>query len=311
MKRTRRRFGHPVLVAGAPCGPAVAFAAAALALAAMAGDAPSLVTATEGTLPIVFSVPHAGAAAIPGVPPRTGVGVSRFVTAADTRADRLAELTAAALDSATGGRPFLVIARFARRFIDVNRLPEDADESELAKPVYDADHQAVAAACRAVLERWGRGLLVDIHGQATETNAIFRGTADGLTVTNLLARFGEAALCGPHSVLGQLAGRGYRVIPPLGDMGPECPRYRGGYIVRTHGAHTPGGLDAIQLEFGAHFRRRENLERTAADLAAALAVFARTYLPTRPLNNHGAPPAGSPRSSATDARRDQLETTTP
>jgi hypothetical protein len=53
----------------------------------------------------------------------------------------------------------------------------------------------------------------------------------------------------------------------------------GGYIVQTYGSHRGRGIDAIQLEIGTKLRARANLERTATDLAEAIAVFAQEYLP--------------------------------
>jgi hypothetical protein len=49
--------------------------------------------------------------------------------------------------------------------------------------------------------------------------------------------------------------------------------------VQTYGSHRATGIDAIQLEFGNRLRARDNADRTAADVAAAIRVFAREYLP--------------------------------
>jgi N-formylglutamate amidohydrolase len=56
-------------------------------------------------------------------------------------------------------------------------------------------------------------------------------------------------------------------------------RYSGGHTVQTYGSHRDSGIDAIQLEFGTRLRARDNVDRTAADVAAAIRVFAREYLP--------------------------------
>jgi hypothetical protein len=37
------------------------------------------------------------------------------------------------------------------------------------------------------------------------------------------------------------------------------------------------------LEFGAHLRKSSNLDRTATDLAHAIEIFAREYLPITPM----------------------------
>jgi N-formylglutamate amidohydrolase len=73
-----------------------------------------------------------------------------------------------------------------------------------------------------------------------------------------------------------MASKGYR-IEPAGDH--REVKYTGGYTTRVYGSHTDTGIDAIQLEFGTSLRSKSNLERTADDLAAAVAAFARSYLP--------------------------------
>ncbi len=49
--------------------------------------------------------------------------------------------------------------------------------------------------------------------------------------------------------------------------------------MQTYGSHRETGIDAIQLEIGTNLRKLAVLDRTAADLADAIAVFAKEYLP--------------------------------
>ena len=79
-------------------------------------------------------------------------------------------------------------------------------------------------------------------------------------------------------MLGQLEQKGYKVFPPT-DKSYEEKQYTGGYIVQTYGSHRETGIDAIQLEIGTNLRKLAVLDRTAADLADAIAVFAKEYLP--------------------------------
>ncbi len=269
MPRRMRRRPSPVFAA------AVIVAAAALARAGHTG----LVTVVEGTLPIVLSAPHGGRAAVPGVPVRTGKGVKSFVTARDTATDVLTEKIAAEVEKALGGRPYVVIARFDRKYIDANRGPADAYEAPAAQPVYDAYHGALSNACRAVRARWGRGILIDVHGQSTETNTIYRGTMNGRTVAPLLERFGDRALSGPDSIHGRLAAMGYTVSPVADGSRRREIRYTGGEVIRAHGSASPDGLDAIMVEFGRTYRATAVLDRTASDFAAAVAAFAKEFVP--------------------------------
>lgn len=253
--------------------------AADCAIAASSVEIANMTYVGDGALPIVISAPHGGTNAIPGVPVRTNKAVRNFTTLRDSGTAALAEKIAAGLEKSLGGRPFVVIAQFDRKFIDANRAVADGCEAEAAKPVYEAYHRALSNACGAVLAKWGRGILLDVHGQGAKSNAIIRGTSNGKTVAALVKNFGEPALSGPQSILGQMAGRGYEVVAIVGETKKEDARYNGGFIVRTYGSSNTNGIDAIQLENGSALRNKRNLERASADYVEAIAAFCRAYLP--------------------------------
>jgi N-formylglutamate amidohydrolase len=256
---------------------------ALVALALAAPPASDLVSVQVGDLPVVVSAPHGGRKPIPGCPERTGgPAVKQFATVTDTNTDLLAEKLAAAVGKRMGGRPHLVVARFERKYADANRPAADGVESDAARPHYDAYHAALKAAKEAVTKGWGRGLLLDVHGQAAEPNAVFRGTNDGKSVAHLLDRFGRPAVTGPDSVLGRFAKAGHTVVPANDSDAKEDRRYNGGHIVATYGSRDGGGVDAIQLECGATLRSRANLDKTADALADGVAAFAKAYLPAKP-----------------------------
>ena len=238
-------------------------------------DLAALITVRKGDIPIIVTAPHGGREKVPGVAERTGDGAAKFVTVNDTNTDLLAEKLAAALKKELGGEPYLVVARFERKYLDVNRPAAEAYESDAAKPVYEAYHTAVKGAVTEVNKTWGRGLLLDLHGQAAKADAIFRGTRNLKTVQLLKDRFGVKAITGPNSVLGVLAKKGYAVIPANDSDDAEDKRFNGGYTVGTYGPT----LDAIQLELGGDCRVKKKLDATAADLAEAVRVFAKEYLP--------------------------------
>lgn len=249
------------------------------------GDAPKpktapngAITVEQGGLPLILAAPHGGSAEIPGVPERRGDGVARFVARTDANTAVLTEKLADSLEKKLGKRPYVVIARFHRKYLDANRGPDSAYESDLAKPAYDAYHAALAAARKEITDRWGRGLLLDIHGQATGLNTIFRGTRSGKTVSHLIQRFGEEAHIGEKSLGGLLAAQGFHVVPPPHSDDKE-ELYNGGHTVLTHGSGSGGTVDAIQLEFGPHHRSDAELPGTVGKLASAITAFAKAYLP--------------------------------
>jgi N-formylglutamate amidohydrolase len=237
-------------------------------------------------LPIILAAPHGGRDTIPGIAVRRGIGVAQFSTGRDHNTRELAELIAARLRENLGAEPFLVVANFDRKFVDANRPSEAAYEAPEARPYYDSYHLALRGHCDRVRALWGRGLLLDIHGQNAEAHAIFRGTDHLKSIADLQRRFGSAAVSGAKSILGYLERSGYQIIPSNGN-GELEQRYSGGYTTRAYGSHRASGVDTMQLEFGAHLRSRANLERTAVDVARAIAVFAGAYLPLATTRTNG------------------------
>jgi N-formylglutamate amidohydrolase len=251
-----------------------------------APDAPAtpadLVVVQKGTLPIIVSAPHGGRKKVPDVPERVGTGIAQFATVLDANTDLIAERFSAELEKLLDGKPWLVIARFERKYLDVNRPREQSYESDKAKPYYDAYHEPLEAACKAVKAKFGRGLLLDVHGQGEFKDAICRGTQNGKTVTLLKDRDGWRGLTGKRSVLGFLQNRGYKVLPSCDadEKAKEQPGFTGGHIVGTYGSHTGYAIDAIQLELGSFLREREKdrYAKTAKDLAEAVAAYYDEYL---------------------------------
>jgi N-formylglutamate amidohydrolase len=259
-----------------------------------------LVATQEGQLPIILSAPHGGTADVPNTPPRQGVGLVKgakgFFTGRDPGTEELCYEVSAAIESRLKQKPYYVVAKFHRRYIDPNRPAEIGYEDPDAKPVYDAFHDALKNFCRDVQHKHHCGLLLDIHGQGSARGTVFRGTQNGKTVTLLKQRFGDAAHLGPNSLFGTLGASGW-TVHPQGD-GPEQSGFTGGYIVQTYGSHQGYGIDAIQLEFGADYRSAENRKKTAATLADAVEAFWNRYLSKSAADNPLTPSAGNPRSQA-------------
>lgn len=237
------------------------------------------ISVASGRLPIIVTAPHGGRNGIAGVTPRTGDDVPKFNRKSDMNTAEVAEALADALERKLGRRPYVVIARFHRRYIDANRPAKDAFESSKAKAAYDAYHAAIASAREEVAARWGRGLLLDVHGQAMLPDAVIRGTQNGKTAAALIERFGREVLIGNLSLFGQLAKQGFRVVPPVGSDDLESRNYNGGFTVRTYGSGSGDAVDAIQLELGRQLRETGAIGQTADKLANAVADFAMDYLP--------------------------------
>jgi N-formylglutamate amidohydrolase len=229
--------------------------------------------ASAGSMPLILTVPHDGGDSIGWVGVRTQGTNVRDV---DTR--DLAEEVAEVIQKKTGKRPYLVIAKISRKYIDVNRPEEDAIESPDAAPAYRAYHAKVAAYVAEVSAKYPKGaLLIDVHGQSEEADTIFRGTGSGKTVKALLKKYGNSAIQGEGSIVALLQEKGYRVFPSVQDSSlKEHPHLNGGYTVSKYGSNTATGIDAIQLEFGKNTR---NNSRLPEDVSNALLAFMNKYVP--------------------------------
>ncbi len=240
-----------------------------------AAEVNELVIARPGNLPILLTAPHGGAKVIPGAAIRTG---NLAVAGMDTRTLELTEALAIRLKATLGAEPYVVAARFHRRYVDANRRAGEAFDDAKAEPYYTAYHNSIRGFVAEIRQKFPDGaLLLDIHGQGTDPNTLHRGTSNAWTVENLLSKHGAAALTGEKSLFGAFSARGREVFPPNTRIGnpPEDKRYNGGYTVRTYGSNNRDGIDAIQLEFGASLRKDP---RVIDDLAESIAVFYRTYL---------------------------------
>lgn len=244
-----------------------------------------LVETSEGDLPLALSVPHDGDRDLPDGAPRTGRGLERgpgaFVTARDTGCAPLAILVAGEIRRLTGRSASLVVCRARRTFVDCNRPLEEGCEDEPARRVHRAYHGFLARVCDAMRGTHNGGLVIDVHGQGSRADTVFRGTREGTTVEHLRRRFGEDAVTGASCLLARLSRDGFTVHPVPFDA-REQPGFTGGFIVRSFGATGLHGTDGVQLEFGADYRRKENRERTARVLAAALVGELRRLLPDLP-----------------------------
>ncbi|MGE4112160.1 MAG: hypothetical protein AB7E73_15800 [Burkholderiales bacterium] len=249
-------------------------------LSAGSALARDLVEAVRGELPVIIAAPHGGRDDVPGCDLRTPTG-ARFVTATDFNTDVLARGIAAELERLTGKKPYLVVARFHRKFIDANRRAEEAYGSPGCRADYEHYHAVVRGYVDEVRAKHPHAVLFDIHGQAAYRDSILRGTRHGVAVSRLLARAGPPAVTGPDSVFGRFAAMGYAVIPP-NDTSPldrvEARNYTGGHTVDLYGSHRADGIDTMQLEFGRDFRGSGIVEQTARDTARAIHAFHDRFL---------------------------------
>ena len=244
-----------------------------------------LIDVRRGTIPIIICSPHGGKEIVPGVPQRKNRPVNppkgdpKWVIGTDVNTRELAQQLVADLEEKLGGKPYYVMARFQRRFIDANRAPEHSYEVPEAKFYYDAYHDTIAEYCREVQKKFGTGLVIDVHGQASFKDEILIGTFNGTTVQLLLERYGRGALVGKEGLVGMMLDAGTKVKPDLNsETFNVAAGLNGGYTVQTYGSSRPTALEAVQFEYGSNYRKMESIDDSARKSAAGVAKFYEAYI---------------------------------
>jgi N-formylglutamate amidohydrolase len=222
--------------------------------------APAAYLAVEvGSLPVVLSAPHGGTLALPGFPERT-----TGATTLDIHTNELSTAIQAKLLAMTGRQAHRVAGLASRKFVDFNRASDQAYESPALAPLHQAYHAALGRAVQAARTQGGKAaILVDLHGQGTDSAQVFRGTRNGMT-SDL------PTLYAPNGFLHALVTNGIQ-LGPVSSEQAENHHYDGGYIVATYGLGAPEGIPAIQLEFGNAYRKTAwNIDATAQKVAQAI-----------------------------------------
>lgn len=231
-------------------------------------DPAGFVVVEMGTLPVVISVPHGGAASLPEVPELPwGSGVVEVETL------ELARAIQSELQARTGQRARLVASLASRKQVDPDRPARDAYHHPLAGAVYARYHEALAAAVQTARSQSPEGaLLLDLHGQSSEVGAVLRQTGNGHSAD--LER-----LLGPGGFLAALSGSGV-ILTPSQPRGPEPAEPESGYLLEMFGLGSTGGIQAVHLAFGMSLRATPKArDAVAARAAQAILVHLRTHAP--------------------------------
>jgi hypothetical protein len=140
-----------------------------------------------GTFNLILSAPHGGSLIPKDVPDRTPGGCSRrgssctwmyndacrdgqrcaTTTVQDYLSDEFAENVAEELNSKYGLKPFVVIAKWHRKKVDFNReINEAAFNHPEAIGAYQSYHTNIRNAINTIEQKYGKGLLIDVHGHS-------------------------------------------------------------------------------------------------------------------------------------------------
>ena len=238
-----------------------------------------LVRRHRGTMPIILTSPHGGNQQPPRVSERTAAatpstctGANGFNTSRDFGTAEITEAIALAILEKTGLSPYVVIARFDRKYIDANRREDCAFTDNDARPFYREYHARIDGYIDQILrQNGGRGFLFDIHGTGLTEADIFLGSNNGGT---LLPGFDRNEMFAQYGIHGLLEWSRYpaissgssfrfRVSPPNSRVA-EVGAVNGGFTVRNYGTR----INAIQIELAQIVRNNAQIRGYMIDAVA-------------------------------------------
>jgi N-formylglutamate amidohydrolase len=230
----------------------------------------NLVSSNRGTLPVILTCPHDGNQQPPGVNQRTdSAHCNNFRTLPDSYTRIITAEVAQSIFNNLGKAPYVVLAEFARKYIDANREPACAYESPNAEIYYNEYHSTIHKFVDEIRAgNNGAGFLFDIHASVVfpdDPADVYLGTNSGSTIKHLL-QADPNAMWGNFSLNHYLTSAGFVVSPKL--PGEKEQHLDGGYTVQTYGSSSAGGIDAIQIEMAPSIRsvieKRQVLVQTLA-----------------------------------------------
>ncbi len=248
-----------------------------------------------GDLPIIIVAPHGGDLTPTSIPDRTS-----GVTGRDRNTQEVARVFGVTLFDRTGHRPHIVINRLHRIKLDANReIGEAAQGNATAETAWREFHEFIEAAKDAVLDGFGRGLYIDLHGHGHDNQRLELGyllsaadleRSDALLDdAGLVAKSSIRALVGQSSAgfvelvrgttsMGGLLGPlGFPTVPGPAQPNPGGePYFTGGYNTQRHGSRDGGAISAIQIEM--NYIGVRDSEGSRAAFASALAEALEVYM---------------------------------
>jgi hypothetical protein len=248
----------------------------------------------RGTMPIILTCPHGGLESPPSVKEReeakTPSNCGNFTKDRDLETDTITEGIAEKILELTGLSPYVVIAKFHRKFIDANRSLDCAFTDSDAKEFYEEYHNRISDYVSQILEENNnRGFLFDIHGiseEKLEVSAdIYLGTGNGDTLQANFKREDIFKRHGLHGLLDasrhqtRLGGTNsvfeYRLSPASISEEEILP---GGFTVREYAKKLK--INCIQIEIESNIRKNEEKRSfIIEDLAFAMINFVRRHSP--------------------------------
>lgn len=229
-------------------------------------------TVEQGNCPLIITVPHDGHARFSDIPARREVARWERETGFDGRDYGTLQIArecnyALALHDRTAT---LLIETLHRAHVDVNRDPACDPYIQMFENEYHAFHAALQMHVAQTIERYGRCLLVDLHGYE------FSPGPERYDMVVGSDSHGTCPYGSDRRIVAYL--KQYRVVFSPDRARNVDSRYRGGWIVRSVAQQWSSQcVDAVQIEINAHLRRPTPREEVAYDLAQALLLTLQAF----------------------------------
>lgn len=261
-------------------------------------DSTGYVEYIPGNLPVIISAPHGGYVEPAAIPDRD---CNNCIKVRDSFTQELARDIGQVFYERTGCYPHLVINLLHRKKFDANRAIGDAaDGNPTVEQAWYAYHEFLDSAKAQIVQDYGRGLFLDLHGHGHAIQRIELGyllskselqlsnadlnsstyseqsSIQRLIEDNLQSLTHTQLLRGDDSFGSILESKGFPAVPSANDPFPVGSEsyFSGGYNTVRHGALNGGNIDGIQIECNQDIRFDTVLrERLADSLTQAINEF--------------------------------------
>ncbi|MCH1417197.1 MAG: hypothetical protein L7U68_01455 [Flavobacteriaceae bacterium] len=183
-------------------------------------------------------------------------------------------------------QPYIVYAKIHRVKVDLNRSLETSHcEDDSSNDFWREFHQQIETYRNEIVEKYNRGLMIDIHGHGHTNQRIELGyllsseqlrslstngsLENSLTSINSLVNNHPKNISLNELIIGEnslgtlLSLAGFPSVPSAQDPAPNLgdPFFSGGSNTKLYGSKTRSGVDAIQLELNRQNLRQESEDR--------------------------------------------------
>ena len=198
-----------------------------------------------GDLPVFLVASHDGKMNLdPLVTVRSDTLTPNFNIKNDVNTYEIPDFISQEIYNKTNYKPYQLVNNIHRKYIDLNRHSDQAYEDQYMTAYYNNYHKIMNEQIQSIIKKFGKCLLIDIHGFFSDSIDIVISTRNNNTLSILDKK---RILTNNNSFLNNYITQGYNVN--LND-----PFYGGFTIKNTKEKSIYSSFSAIQLEIGSNIR---------------------------------------------------------